>query len=341
MSNTVPKRVTIHDVARLAGVSHTTVSWVIHDDKRISPATKEKVQKAIAELNYHPNQVARSLVRGKSNTIAILASFYSSAFEIEIMKGIEQGFDLSMSQYGILQYATRDDPVKKNDILEQIVYGRKADAVICLNLQVDDKMIAAFLQNNVPVILVENTKPQVCSVKSDSFTGGYQATRHLLERGRTRIGIVSGTFEDSEDSSSARDRYAGYVKALEEAGLVPSPGSFIPIRDYYFEEGQEAVKHIIGNNLDGIFCAAGDMVAMGILDGAKKQGLKLPEAFSLVGYDNLIISSLIQPSLTTVSQPLQAMGRQALFMCMEALQQGKYEPVHTVYQPELVIRESS
>lgn len=341
MSNSTPKRVTIHDVARLAGVSHTTVSWVIHDDKRISPATKEKVQKAILELNYHPNQVARSLVRGKSNTIAILASFYSSAFEIEIMKGIEQGFDLSMSQYGILQYATRDDPVKKNDMLEQIVYGRKADAVICLNLQVDDKMIAAFLQNHVPVILVENTKAQVCSVKSDSFTGGYLATKHLIERGRKRIAIVSGTFEDSEDTSSARERHAGYLKALQEAGLTSSPDMFLPIRDYYFEEGQEAARLIAEGSFDGVFCAAGDMVAMGILDGSKKLGRVPPEAFSLIGYDNLIISSLIQPALSTVNQPLQAMGRQALFMCMEALQQGKYDPVHTVYQPELVIRESS
>lgn len=335
------KRITIHDVARLAGVSHTTVSWVIHDDRRISPATKEKVHKAIQELNYHPNHAARSLVRGKTNTIAILASFYTSAFETEIMRGIEQGFAQTRSTYGIVQYATRRDDLRKTEILEQIVFGRRADAVICLNVVLDDALAEAFIDSAVPIILVETSRPRLHSVRSDSYSGGYLATRHLLQQGRRRIAFIGGALDSQEESPSARDRWEGYRKALEEQGLHPEPDWYIPIANYYFEEGRDAVDHLISAGMDSVFSAAGDMVALGIMDGARKRGLTIPDDLAVVGYDNLAICDLVQPGLSTIAQPLQDMGLQAFTICHDSLLTRKKEPVHTVYQPRLVVRGSS
>ncbi|HDT14976.1 MAG TPA: LacI family transcriptional regulator, partial [Firmicutes bacterium] len=122
---------TIKDVAKLAGVSHTTVSMVIHKDKRITSITREKVEKAIKELNYHPNYMARSLVRGKSNAIAVVATYFSSMFEVNFLKGLEsEGSD---SPYNINQYSTRGRTESKQEILQSLLYGKMADAVIILS----------------------------------------------------------------------------------------------------------------------------------------------------------------------------------------------------------------
>ena len=182
-------RVTILDVAKRAGVSHTTVSWAIHDRPEISAETKEKVFKAIKELDYHPNYLARSLVKGKTNTIAIVATFFSSTFEMEILKGIEQSINSMKSKYTITLFSTMGQHEK---VLSDIVYSKRADGVILMSIGVSEKIVELYKSNGVPLMVIDEDAPGALEVKLDNFKGAYVATEHLIKSGRKNLAIVLG-----------------------------------------------------------------------------------------------------------------------------------------------------
>ena len=149
--------VTIHDVAKRAGVSHTTVSWVIHDSPNISQATKEKVLKAIEELDYHPNYSARGLVNGTTGIVAVVANFFSSYFEMEILKGIEQGLRTDKSNYSINLFSTQSH---HEETLSQLVLEKRADAVILLSISPSLQICELYKKHNVPLSVIrESLKP--------------------------------------------------------------------------------------------------------------------------------------------------------------------------------------
>lgn len=333
--------VTINDVAKRAGVSHTTVSWVIHNDKRITQKTRDKVLAAIKELNYHPNYLARSLVQGKTNTIALVASQFSSAFEIEILKGIEKNFSKMDSNYSLNQYTTYNEHTKIKETFEQILFGKRADAVISMSVIPPAELVKEFQLRKVPLIVIEDSLDGVSVVKSDNETGAFLATEHLIKRGYKKIGMIVEDCYNEYTGLSPRERLAGFKRALKEYDMPFSDDLLITIEDYYFEEGAEALSKILDRGMDAVFSAAGDMVAMGVIDAAKKKGVKIPEDLGIVGYDDLLISSIVTPSLTTVAQPIQEMGERSLEMAIHAMENGMGQEECIVYTPELKIRESS
>ncbi|QEN05981.1 LacI family transcriptional regulator [Thiospirochaeta perfilievii] len=160
--------VTINDVAKMAGVSHTTVSWVIHNDPRITQKTKDKVNKAIEKLNYHPNYNARSLVKGKTDAIAVVTSFFSTYFELSVLRGIETAMGNCKKNYNLNLYSTSN---REDEVLNEILYGRRADAVILLSESPSQKIINDYNAKNIPLILVENYHDELISVKSNSIKG--------------------------------------------------------------------------------------------------------------------------------------------------------------------------
>lgn len=324
--------VTINDVAKKAGVSHTTVSWVIHDDPRITDKTKAKVMKAIEELDYHPNFMARSLVKGKTNTVAIVAPFFSSAFEMDILKGIEDGMDERGSAYNISMYSTRDEDTK---ILNQILFGRRADAVILLTIRPEEPVLAAFRQNGVPLILIEE-KAEYCHViRTNNVDGAYQAVTALIGRGRKRIALA---VETENPGLSQIDRKKGYEKALEDSGIPYDEKLIIGISRFRFEEGQKIFDEILESGADAVFCAAGDMIAMGILLEARKKGVAVPRELAVVGFDDSQMCELVYPALTTVRQPLNDMGKKAWEIATSTQVCTECEQV--VFEPQLIIRDS-
>ena len=331
-------RVTILDVAKRAGVSHTTVSWAIHDRPEISAETKEKVFKAIKELNYHPNYLARSLVKGKTNTIAIVATFFSSTFEMEILKGIEQSINSMKSTYTITLFSTLGQHEK---VLSDIVYSKRADGVILMSIKVPDNIVELYKSNDVPLMVIDEEAPGALEVKLDNFKGAYIATEHLIKSGRKNLSIVLGDGGNLGLSQSERKR--GFLKAIENYGLKFDETKEFRISDYYFEEGLIVFKRMVRvtNDVDGIFCAAGDVVATGIMLEARNQGIKIPEQLSIIGYDDIISSALLSPPLTTVRQPLVQIGRNAYETVVRVLENGNAEGVdRLVYEPQLVIRNS-
>lgn len=359
--------ITIHDVARRAQVSHTTVSWAIHDDPRITAETKARVAKAIEELGYRPNLSARSLVSGRTHIVAVVAASYTTLFELEVMQGIEEALDRSSKAdtYAINQYATGAETTRKETILTTLLRGRRADAVIALSLKPSAETIAAYAKEGVPLVLIEEDDPQAIVVKTDNVRGARIATEHLLSRGRRRIALALGSVEGEESGLSPRERLEGFKQALEGAGVAYDPRSFIEVDGYRHEDGKLAFERLMEAypEADSVFCGAGDLIATGLIRGAQARGKRVPEDFAVVGYDDSFIAPLFTPSLTTVRQPLVTMGAEALDLAFAAMDSRKVvrgkrgaaaqqpepspaaeepaAPERRIFPPELVLRLSS
>lgn len=332
--------VTIHDVARLAGVSHTTVSWAIHGHPGITEATKARVFKAIEELDYHPNYLARSLVKGRTNTIAVVASFFSSPFEMEVLKGIEQRIHEEEIRYGINLFSTMNDSER---VLREIVNGKRADAAILLSVSPSAETAALYRANGMPLIVIDEEAQGSKTIQLNNRRGSRLAAEYLLARGRKRLALVLGTSGGNPGLSQA-ERRRGFEEALAEAGRAVDPSMIHFIEDYYFEEGQTLFARMAESGPegipDGIFCAAGDMIAMGIMLEARNRGIRVPEDLSIVGYDDIPSAALVSPPLTTVRQPLMRIGRRAWEETVKALGNPDGDDCTIIYEPQLIERGS-
>lgn len=327
--------ITIKDVAKRVGVTPTTVSMVMRGDERISPPTREKVLKAAKELNYYPNHIGRSLVKGKTNTVAVAATLYYGPFKSDLFNGIDLA--LSETKYNIMQFPSRighDD-----EALREIYYGRRGDGVIAVTLKPGDEILNEYRNSGKPIVMVEDTAEGLPGVKVDNFKGAYMAVENMIKKGRKKIAHVYGY---KTDYANGRERREGYEAALRDNGLEPEKMEKFVSERYCFQDGQAIYDEIAEKrgNIDSVFCSAGDMVAMGIMRGAKDNGVKLPDAFAITGYDGLDSGSLISPALTTVKQPVFEMGKYAFEYLHRMMNGGPSEGIK-VFEPKLLERESA
>jgi DNA-binding LacI/PurR family transcriptional regulator len=332
--------VTIKDVARLAGVSHTTVSLALRNSPSITEETKKKVLAAAKQLNYHPNHLARSLVSGKTYVIGVVANFFSSTFEMEILKGIEQSIRSTETEYVINLFAT----LSKNDqVLTDICLGKHADGVILLSISPSPEVVRLYNENNCPMIVIDEQAEGAIEITMDNYHGAYMATEHLINSGRRNLAIVLGDSTREELGLSQKERKDGFLQALKDHDLKFNNRNVYYIEDYYFEEGQIVFKRMqrYGSDIDGIFCAAGDIVASGIMQEAKTMHVRIPEDLSIIGYDDIFSSSLVDPPLTSIRQPLFQIGKNG-YARMVRLLEGteEYKPNKFVYEPQLIVRSS-
>jgi LacI family transcriptional regulator len=332
--------ITIKDVARLAGVSHTTVSLALRGSASITDETKKKVMKAAKQLNYHPNHLAKALVNGKTNVIGVVANFFSSNFEMEVLKGIEQSIRSMENDYMINLFAT----LEKNDqVLEDICLGRRADGVILLSISPSPEIIKLYNDNNCPMIVIDERAEGAIEITMDNYHGAYMATEHLINAGRRNLALVIGDSNREELGLSQNERKQGFLQAIKDHGLTFNPKNTFFIEDYYFEEGQVVYKRMqrYGSNIDGVFCAAGDIVASGIMLEAKMEHVNIPRDLSIIGYDDVPSSSLIDPPLTSIRQPLFQIGKNGYARMVRFLEgKEEYKPNKLVYEPQLIARSS-
>ncbi len=341
-------KITIRDVAKKAGVSHTTVSMVFNNDPRITPETRDKVTKVIKDMNFHPSAAARGLAKGSSNVISVVSVMLVSPFISGILEGIEtQAYDLNRYDYSIEPVSTRKSPRVGENMLEEILYGKQARAIILLGIKPSESMVKDFKNKGVPMIVVEQKVKGAHSIKTDSFAGAYKATEYLIKKGKKRIGLISADltpmFEDVEVYTSAAERYDGYMKALKDYGIKHDPALLMPAHTFSYEEGKDALNSYLDRGLkpDAVFCPAGDMTALGFMEQAAARGVKIPKDISLIGYDDLIFSKLVKPALTTVKQPIIQMGREAFDIAIAAIDGGLDKDKDVVFNPELIVRESA
>jgi LacI family transcriptional regulator len=331
--------VTLEDVAKKAGVSHTTVSLVLHGDKKISDRTRTKVLRIIQDMNYHPNYHARSLAKGNTNTIAVLASFYSSLFAMDIIKGMED--ESVKTELSINQYSTRGDKKMETEQLNKILYGRSADCLVVVSLLPEKSIMMKFKEAGIPIILIERKLDGFSSVGTNNEKGAFLAAEHLIRSGRKNIALACGHL-DCFDCSNSKERYEGFMRAMKEYKVPFNRDNFFPTW-YDFDDGTKVINSIAENKMevDALFFASGDNAALGAVKEAKNMGINVPDDLAIIGYDDILVASMVQPSLTTIRQPIIQMGREAFRLAVKSVNNELKEPVVTTYEPELIIRESA
>ncbi|HLO30076.1 MAG TPA: LacI family DNA-binding transcriptional regulator [Anaerolineales bacterium] len=334
--------VTLQDVASLAGVSIKTVSRVVNNQGEISEATRQRVQAAIDELGYRPNVLARSLVNRRTDTLAVIAWGIEYFGPSRMMIGIEQQADeLGYSLF--LSLVSQPDDLNSDRILDTLL-ARRVDGIIWAVPEVDDnrKWLKPGLLDRLPpiVFLSMQSQPGLTIAAVNNFSGARQATQHLIDQGRRKIGMITGPKAWWE----ARERFAGWKSTLEEAGLPAT--SFV--ESYWAAAGGErAMQQLLKQtpDIDAVF-ASSDQIALGALGALHQLGRRIPADVAIVGFDNSPESAFYWPPLTTIYQKLVNVGHiavQNLHQMIEARRQqrGYIEAAVTLIEPELIIRASS
>ena len=330
---TTSKRITIHDIARQAGVSPSTVSRVLNSTTPVAEDKRTAVTAAIRRLNYRPSLVAQGLARGKSTVIGVLTQDIASPFYGEILRGIEYG--LRGSVYHPIFANGNWHLEEEHDALE-VLRSRQPEAIILLGGLIPDAEILD-VADELPLVVVGRLIPgfeRYC-VRVDDFQGAYMATRHLIELGHRRIAHISGISSHQD----TLDRQAGYEQALKEADLPLNPDLIIE-GTFQEQSGLMAVETLLvrASPFTAIF-AANDQMAYGARLALYRRGIRVPEDVSIVGFDDLPGSAYTTPPLTTVRQPTVEMGIAAAKAVLNLIEDTDLALPN--FAPELVIRESA
>jgi LacI family transcriptional regulator len=328
--------VTIRDVARAAGVSPGTVSRAINDSPLVNERTRQRILQVVEQLNYTPNLIARRLSIGKTLAVAVIVPFVTRPSVSERLYGAV--IALSQSPYDLV-IRDIETPEQREAGFEDILRKDRVDGALFISLPILDHEVPLFVNQDIPVVLIDTDHPELTMhhrLVVDDVAGGQVATEHLIELGYTRIGFIGDVIENPFHFTSSRDRHHGYLRALRGAG--------IPIRPEYYSEDQHGRREARGQAREmlslpepptAIF-AASDTQAIGVLEAARKLGLRVPEDVSVIGYDDIEMAGILE--LTTVRQLLFESGQQGVELLLEALENPDMEPVHQVLPTKLVVR---
>jgi len=325
--------VTLLDVARVAGVSPSTVSRILNGTARVAPAKREAVEAAIAQLQFRPNLFARSLKTGKTMTVGVLTQSIESQFYSRALKGIEVGLEGS----GFSPLIVSGHWNAATDLASlQLLISRRVDGLIILTGDIADADVREVATQQ-PVVITERVLegPNLRSLHVDQQVGGYLATRHLLSQGHTRIAHIAGV----DNRADARARYAGYLQAHAEAGVTPDPALRVQ-GDFTDAGGHAAALQLLdsGQPFTAIFCANDD-TAQGARLALYQRGLRVPDDVSLVGVDDMPTSRFMTPPLTSVRQPVFEVGLAAARTLLDMM--GYPSGVPPLPPLELVVRETT
>jgi len=327
---------TIRDVAARAGVSVATVSRVISGSVRVSPATRQKVEQAMAELGWRPNMTARSLVRGRTGLFGVIVPDVANPFFAELA----QGMALAAASLGVRLVLLHTDLSEERDVAAiHLCRDHRLDAVIYTSGALSPAHQEAFRQVGRPVVLAATFDPegQWPGILVDSLTGGRMGARHLLSLGHRRIAMVGGP---STDPVAAGPRWEGWRQELAAAGCLPPPNWQLEV-GWKQQYGYQAAIRLLREpeRPTAILCGS-DVLALGVLAAAADLGIPVPQELSVVGFDNLNLAALWRPSLTTVSQPIGLIGQEAVHLAFR-LVAGEPAPPTRWLSPELVVRGST
>lgn len=324
--------VTIKDIAKVAGVSHTTVSRALNDSPLIKPETKKKIAAIAESLHYVPNVNAKSLVNQKSYIIGLYFSHLSigtsDSFLVEVIKGISDTLpsEYTLAVHELLQSDTFDEEPNRLD-----------GAIVMSQSDRDDGFIAALSKKNIPIVVL-NRKLQdatLMNVTSNDAQGVYQMITYVLEQGFRKIAMIEGI----ASFGSARERRKGFMKAIQEKQLV-CPKEYFVAGDYSLESGQLGAQQLLAlpEPPEVIFCANDDM-AIGAINACHQAGRKIPEEIGIIGFDDSSFSPYTYPPLTTIRKPVYEMSQLAATLLLQAFANQVVEKQH-FFDTSLIIRQS-
>lgn len=330
---------TLKDVAEKSEMSVATVSLILNGKThKFSDTTCKKVLRAAEELDYRPDQLAVSMKTGKTKTIGLIIPDVSNLFFGEVAKGAE---DMSYSlQYNVFLCNSNDMSHKDlkyvNALLDRGVDGIVLTTSSDLSSKAAHQGIKKVQRAGKAFVLLDRITDEsgITSIALDHKLGGYLATKHLIENGHRKIGCITGPLA----FQSAMYRFEGYKKALEEAG-IPIDMSRIAEGDYHMESGYMLSKSLIENNVTAIF-ASNDLIALGVYKRAHECGVSIPNQLSVVGFDDMYYSQLVEIPLTTIHQPAYEMGARAVKTVVEIIENNSLMGENIIFKPTLVVRDS-
>lgn len=329
------RRASIKDIARLAKVSHSTVSRALANSPLISAATSERIHRIALETGYRPSAAARSLVTSRTSTIGIVATHISDPFAAEVVGGIEDA--ANDRNYSVLLANSNAEPQREMKVVRSFE-ERRVDGIIVTSSRVGATYAELLSQTQVPIVLLNNQHPSefLHSVTIDNLAASLTATEYLIKLGHRRIAYIGDRFGCQSDT----ERFGGYRAALNVAYLPFEP-AYVVHGDGRPEGGAAAMQALLA--LDSpptaVFCY-NDMTAIGALRTIHAAGLTVPNDVSVAGFDDLFVAQYAFPTLTTIRQPMREMGRLA-FETLFTLIGGGEVRAHQRIPGELIQREST
>ncbi|AFV00485.1 LacI family DNA-binding transcriptional regulator [Simiduia agarivorans] len=323
----------IREVARIAGVSIATVSRALSTPDKVSKAALEKVQAAIAKVNYRPNMMARNFRAVRSYSIVVLVPNIANLFFSTVIRGIEDA--AQQAGYAVLLGDTRDSVKREKDYVN-LVETRQSDGV----LQLRPHIPGVSLEPNPHIPMVnacgcENTP--YASVRIDNAGAAQAVMEYLIGQGHTRIGVIAG----KADNPHTIDRYKGYMQALEAAG-IPFDKNLVVYGDFTLRSGVVAASHFarMKERPSAIF-SMNDEMAIGAIQGLRTAGIRVPEDMSITGFDDIEFARYSDPALTTVAQPAEELGKTAFQSLLTLIEGRELQNSEIVLPYEFVVRKST
>jgi LacI family transcriptional regulator len=332
-----PSRVTIREIAELAGVSIATVSRVVNGRDDVSDETRELVQRVVREHGYSANRSARGLSAGRTGFVGVTIPKVHPVYFSSILSGAAEA--LSEQDMRIVLCPTEHEHDREVSLLERLMHGTTDGALLVLPEETNDEL-ESLLNHGYRFVVVDPLKPlkeRIPAVSAANSSGANQAIKHLLGLGHRRIAAITGP----TGWLATDERRGGYHAALASAGIMPDPALEVA-SDFQVEGGIEAAGRLLdaAERPTAIF-AFNDNLAIGAMHAARARGLRLPEDLSIVGFDDLEWAQHITPPLTTVRQPLAEMGRMAVSLLTRLLDNQSFEALHVELATRFIVRGST
>jgi len=330
------KSVTIKDVAKLAGVSTTTVSYVINKTGFLTEQTRARVLKAINELDYRPNIVARSLRSKKTGTVGLILCDLMNPFFAEVLQGIETY--LGKKRYNIIVTDTDYNIDKEKQSIEMF-YSKRVDGVIFVPGGDNDEHLRFLTEQDIPVVLLDKRVESlnVDVVLVNNVEGSKQLIEHLISLGHERIGIITGPL----NSTTGKERLEGYLKALRNHS-IPEDRDLIKIGDFKKQSGYLLTLELFSlASPPTVIFACNNLLGLGAMEALKEREIRIPEEIGLVIFDDLPWFKYVDPPLTVVAQPSFRLGETAAQLLVNQIRKKRKKPKKVILDVELRIRQSA
>jgi LacI family transcriptional regulator len=337
-STTAAGQPTIHDIARLAGVSIATVSRALNNRPYVAPETREEVLRIARANGFRTNTSARALSGGRTGLVSAIVPDVNAEYFSNILAGISEALhELDMDLVLSMSHHEHD---RELTLLKRILRTRTDGVLLLLPSESVDEL-EALRHQRLPFVIVDPRQPVpagIPSVSAAHAAGAREATEHLLALGHRRIGVISG----ASDWTASTERLRGYQAALAAADVSADPGLVIAADFALAEGGSIATEKLLEQSEPptAIF-AFNDILALGAVRAAAARGLRVPDDLSVVGFDDAGMAALVTPALTTVRQPLGEMGRLATGLLARLLNRQSVEALHIELETKLVVRSST
>jgi len=311
--------ITIKDIAKQAGVSHSTVSRALHGSSLISDKTAERIRRVAVEMGYFPSAAARSLKTNRSHALGVIVSTIDDPFFSEVLQGIEE---IAQERgYSLLMAASQRDPEREQAIVQDM-RERHVDGLIICSTSFNTEQRCKLLEFGIPIVMVNNQAAEEYrySIYHDDVDGSRQVVRHLIELGHRRIAYLGNTLS----GRTTLDRLAGFRQEMNAAGLTVSAKYIHEVPGGRPEDGIAALENFLPlpQRPTAIFCF-NDMLAIGVLNGLHNAGIRVPEDISVVGFYHIVFSAYTNPPLTTLDQPKRYIGAEAARLILGLLDSAK------------------